>query len=319
MSNTIIYCQKHNGKDFNFNYFLYNIALFLEKNYNYEINLVHSEEFIKIKDIDTRVLDCQLAIYYNDVDVLKGICYADTDTPLSSIFYTRNNPNDLFLHAQNGSTQMFYCDNIQFGFEFINYLPENEFMDFDNYYNRRLYQKKLKDKLIFRGNYVNMPRNSVLFLKNNEYCNVGGHITDYFDTLTEYKVGLSIPGLGELCYRDVEYMAIGIPFIKVEYETKWDPELIPNYHYISIDRKDVPSFYTVKWDDGRFENLYSEHWLECERFGSEELSKLYINKFMEVKDNLEFLDFISTNARKYYNDNLHPLNRTQKIINLLKI
>ena len=47
MSNTIIYCQKHNGKDFN--YFLYNIALFLEKNYNYEINLVHSEEFIKIK------------------------------------------------------------------------------------------------------------------------------------------------------------------------------------------------------------------------------------------------------------------------------
>ncbi len=42
-------------------------------------------------------------------------------------------------------------------------------------------------------------------------------------------------------------------------------------------------------------------------------------RFLEVKDNKDFLDFISNNARKYYEDNLtmnNSIELTYKILNL---
>jgi hypothetical protein len=295
-----IYCQNNMGKDFQ--YYLHTIALFLNKNYGYKIQYVMNDQFIKIGDFETTILDCQLLIHYEDIDVIKGICFCDTDSLLSGLFYKRNNINDLFLHSQNGSTLIRFYKERDYKFKFvpINYLPESPmYSSFDNYYLKRLSQKNFKDKMVFRGNVNSMPRESAKLMVGNEYFDGYDYLSvhQYFDSLTEYKVGLSIPGIGEICHRDVEYMAIGLPFIKFEYLTKWEPKLIPNYHYISIDRIGE---------------------IDQERYGGEEYSNLYLKRFLEVKDDKEFLNFISKNSRKYYEENLHPLTRLNKIIKIIE-
>lgn len=295
----VIYCQNWTHKDFQ--YHLYSVALFLHKTYGFRIQIVDSEEFIKIGNHQTRVLDCQLMIHYEDLDIVKGICYCDADSPLSGLFYHRNNPNDIFIHAQSGTSEIRWYDKYGYKFKFIplNYLPEQTIIGLDNFYIRRLYQTEFIDKMVFRGNVGALPRTTPTFLLGNQYFDGYDYLSreQYFDSLTKYKVGLSIPGVGEICHRDVEYMAIGIPFIKFEFLTKWSPELIPNYHYISIDRIDIEA--------GK------------ERYGGEVYAELYIKRFLEVKDDKEFLDFISTNSRKYYYENLHPLNRFDKLIKLI--
>jgi len=295
-----IFCQNNIGKDFQ--YYLHTIALFLNKNYGYKIQYVVNNQIIKISNFEVIVLDCQLLIHYEYVDVIKGICFCDTDSLLSNLFYERNNPNDLFLHSQNGNTLIRFHKERNHKFKFIpvNYLPESAiFSSFDNYYLKRLSEKNFKDKMVFRGNVNVMPRNSAKLMVGNEYFDGCDYlpIHNYFDSLTKYKIGLAIPGVGEICHRDVEYMAIGLPFIKFEYLTKWNPELIPNYHYISIDRIGE---------------------IDQERYGGEKYSKLYLKRFLEVKDDLEFLNFISKNSRKYYEDNLHPLTRLDNIIKIIE-
>lgn len=65
------------------------------------------------------------------------------------------------------------------------------------------------------------------------------NIDQYLEMAIKYKVGLGISSLAELCYRDIEYMAVGIPMIRLEYVTKTNPPLIPNFHYIAVDRKNI--------------------------------------------------------------------------------
>jgi hypothetical protein len=84
-------------------------------------------------------------------------------------------------------------------------------------------------------------------------------------------------------------MALGIPFIRYEYQTNLYPPLIPNYHYISIPYDlDMPKDNDVMTD----------------RLGNEKHAKKIEDRFNEVIKNKEFLNFISKNARKYYEDNL---------------
>jgi hypothetical protein len=97
-------------------------------------------------------------------------------------------------------------------------------------------------------------------------------------------------------------MAMGIPLIRFEYLSKLKIPLIPNYHYISVDRPDdLNSF------------------LKQDKDGNDSHANLITNKFLEVKDNKVFLNFISKNAKKYYEDYLSPtssIDYTRKLLTL---
>ena len=81
---------------------------------------------------------------------------------------------------------------------------------------------------------------------------------------------------GEWCYRDVEYLAAGIPFIRQEYEDSvWGGSYLPNVHYISIPLADIKRAFRAGSCNG--------------------VAKLYKQKYEEVKDNQELLDAISRN------------------------
>ena len=160
--------------------------------------------------------------------------------------------------------------------------------DLEFYYDKRKKIHNKIDKLYFRGEEMNRPilnhfNNDILYKPNKTHADL------YFDEVINYSIGLSIAGVGEMCYRDIEYMSLGIPFIRFEYQTTLDPPLIPNYHYISI-----PYDETIPKHNGT----------HTDRLGDETHVKKIEEKFLEVINNKSLLDFIGRNARKYYEDNL---------------
>jgi hypothetical protein len=169
--------------------------------------------------------------------------------------------------------------------------------DLEVHYEKRKTINNFIDKMYFRG--TSISDRPIVTHINQDYLNgynpIGSPPT-YFNDLINYKIGLSVAGRGELCYRDIEYMALGIPFIRFEYISELNPNLIPNFHYISIDRP---------------EDLLKD------RLGNIEHAKMIEKRFLEVKDDLEFLNFISNNARDYYTTYLNRGNNVNHTLNLL--
>lgn len=172
----------------------------------------------------------------------------------------------------------------------------------DQYYTERKQISTFFDKMCFWGMTSERP---ILQYFNNFLLDGPNYIGDqdkYFSNLIKYKVALSISGIGELCYRDIECMAVGVPIIRFQYQTDLYEPLIPNYHYISVDYdKTIP----------KHNEIYTD------RLGNYTHSSQIENRFKEVKDDLDFLNFISNNARKYYEDNLTSPNRVNKTLKIL--
>lgn len=85
---------------------------------------------------------------------------------------------------------------------------------------------------------------------------------------------------GEFCYRDTEYMSIGLPFIRIEYKDNVYNGLIPNYHYIVIPREKA--------------------YLAYEKSGNQGVANLIKEKYSDVIDDNEFLKYISKNQLEWF-------------------
>jgi hypothetical protein len=181
------------------------------------------------------------------------------------------------------------------------YFPSNEY-DLEFFYNKRKSFDVLIDKLYFRGDTRSRP---ILDYFNSDMLYGGGPIggfESYANELINYSVALSVAGRGELCYRDVECMGMGIPFIRFEYLSQLKEPLIPNYHYISVDRPDD-----------------LKDWMNLDRNGLQHHADLISERFLEVKDDTEFLNFISKNAREYYENYLSPQSSIKYTLYLLNL
>lgn len=119
----------------------------------------------------------------------------------------------------------------------------------------------------------------------------------YYLDLDKYNTPYDHPG--EFCYRDIEYLSCGVPFIRIEFKDQVKDPLLPNHHYISIPR----------------EHAYVAY----EKGGDEAVANLYIEKYNEVIGDNKFLEFISKNQIKWYDKNLGNNNKeklTFKWLNL---
>jgi hypothetical protein len=170
--------------------------------------------------------------------------------------------------------------------------------DLTVFYDKRQNIKNFKETLYFKG--TSLEDRKIL---NHVNKNI---ITDfrviipsfYFEDLITHKLALSVDGRGEFCYRDVECFGIGIPIIRFEYVSKFNSPLIPNYHYISIPRPDDMDLY---------------------RLGNENHAKLLEERYYEVINDNEFLEFISKNAKQYYDDNFSLEKKIKNTFNLLNL
>lgn len=123
----------------------------------------------------------------------------------------------------------------------------------------------------------------------------------YFEAMISCRVGLSYftdyeisYRYNELCFRDMEYAALGIPFLRIEFYLPLKNQLIPDYHYISIPR----------------EKAYYEY----KTGGNKAVSELIVKRFNEVKDDYKYLEFISSNIKSWYDENASLSGMTKNYI-----
>ncbi len=176
------------------------------------------------------------------------------------------------------------------------YFPSNKY-DLDLKYQNRNNIVDYVDKFVFWG--TSLEDRKILSHFSPKYFDGGmsiGEFDSYSNKLMTYKMALSISGRGEFCYRDIENFAMGIPIIRFEFTNKMSVPLIPNYHYISVDRPVD---------------------LIHDRLGEKNHAEMIENRFLETKDDVDFLKFISNNARDYYINNLSPINSVEKTYYLL--
>ena len=178
------------------------------------------------------------------------------------------------------------------------YYFQTDFVNLDVLYEKRKHIKTKLDKIYFKGSTSYRPFLDYIssdIITNNDTVTP---TENYLNDLINYKLGLSIDGVGEFCYRDIELMGMGVPMLRYEFVSQMNTPLIPNYHYISVDRpKDLL--------------LYRE--------GTKKHAAKLIERYEEVIDDKEFLEFISKNARQYFNDNLKYKNLIPKTFQLLKL
>lgn len=295
-----------------YNLFWDELTDFLKKTNNIEENRFFEDAHFGRMKIELKkkqkeyleVLECEYVIEDKDTGEFWVLSVAEQLT--NAVLDEQNNPFlRKVLYSQYIPDQIVHhC-----GFNSHKYLPwiffPQNVVDLEKYYRERKNKTNLIPKLFFKGNTEYRP---IVDHINKNIISETTRVVDkdYFDVLTDYEVCLSIGGVanGDLCYRDIECMALGIPILRFDFVTTLNPPLVPNYHYISIPiQLDFPSVNNVLKD----------------RLGTKNHAKLIEEKFQEVIHKRDFLNYISSNARKYYEKYLSVGSRVSHTINLLSI
>lgn len=162
--------------------------------------------------------------------------------------------------------------------------------EMEKIYNNR---SVMFEKLFFRGwlwdfrkkMVEGMSREDIVIIDKNE-SNQNLKYIDYLYEISKYSCSLSLPGGTEVCNRDIECFFIGVPVIRPHLQIDYPEPLIPNYHYINCYH------YCDYMDNGNPKYL-----------SFEDFKKNLIYTWDKVKNNKEYLDFISTNARDWVTKN----------------
>jgi hypothetical protein len=125
----------------------------------------------------------------------------------------------------------------------------------------------------------------------------------YLQESFQFRLALSIGGgggalCGDLCFRDIEMFGLGIPLMRPKLIVENSEPLIPNFHYVAVDAEFDPEY--------RYAN-------------PEELSKRIANRYREVINDIEFLEFVKNNAKNWYENNISYPKITYNIIKLLNL
>lgn len=106
---------------------------------------------------------------------------------------------------------------------------------------------------------------------------------DYINEITKHKVALSLNGKGEVCHRDIEYFGSGTPNIRTTFRSEFHNTLVPNHHYIEVKVRDIPTEDKVEY----YKILKERFW----------------QRYSEVINDIDYLQFVADNARKWYLEN----------------
>ena len=299
------------------------LANYYKTTYNAEIVYLKSilsekGQNLYCPELNYNLKDTDFVVYDTKKDIIKiltwneaNIC-CETGLSLTDALEIRNNSEDIL--AVGHSSQFFYDEiekkvvipkKFRFKVKDTTWYPFECKVSFDEIYENRK-KFKLIDKLFWRSS---TRREDPFVLSELGICNSDIRkfiaMEDYIKVASQYKIGLAISSVGEKCYREMEYMAIGLPFIRLEFVGNHNPPLIPNFHYIAINRDEY--------------NIKPDTWSCTEdRAGGPEYVEAYKNKFLQVKDDEKLLNFISENARNYYNENCKDPIRITKLLEIFE-
>ena len=269
----------------------------------YPIKLLYDEQNTNVSH-STLMLECEMILENYDTKQLKVLSVSDYFTHanlglfnnevaqpyISKILLSQFNRRLIQDHCYNKPIDSVYSPWI--------YFPSNLY-DLNELYNKRQKISSLIDKFYFRGS--GLEHRPMIKHFNQQLFYGGGPIGNfesYANEAIQYKIGFSCAGSAQFCYRDIEYMAMGIPMLRFEYTNEMNPLLIPNFHYIAVQ---PPMQHTAEL------NTTEEH------------SQLIEQKFLQIKDNIDFLQYIASNAREYYLNHIYGFNGVTHTLRLLDI
>lgn len=216
-----------------------------------------------------------------------------------------------FMMVEKNNTDVNLPSNITDIYRSFYYNP---FSDKHDELKTELYQarnnKNTKDILYFRGYMWDFRKamvsgmkkyDSVLVIDKNKNKNCLLNYDEYLKDIGQYRCSLSLPGGTEICNRDIECFGIGVPVIRSHLDINYPEPLIPNYHYINC-------YHDCKYLDG---NPY---------YANPKEFQTYLMYYWEkVRNNFEYLDFISNNARKWYVKNCTLNNNIEYLLNNMNL
>lgn len=159
------------------------------------------------------------------------------------------------------------------------------------FHHRLNFSETIDPRLIFRGYIWDFREKMIDKIKYHEDIiiidkNINNNNLNYNEFIKElggYRASLSLPGGTNICHRDIESFAIGIPVFRPLLTTNYPDPLIPNYHYMC--------FYSMC----DYTNEHNPQFLSYLDFQD---NLLYW--WNTLKNNKEYLDYISINAREWF-------------------
>lgn len=287
---------------------LLELALHVVEKYGAKFEYQKGGHLVIEKFDNYRLPDSEILIHDEVNDRLYGLHWGETRTGMMDIFEKRNNPNDILLVTQFYNIYQRNFDRSTWNFKIKNtvYYPFVPQANHEYYYRQRKIIEMTKPETIIDKVFCLFTtirpiglqlREAGLVTEATNFMN----IHDYLNLAINYKMGLALSGVAEVNFREIEYMAVGIPMLRMEYMTQLDPPLIPNYHYIAVSREGFP------WD------MYAE------RNGGPEYVEAYIKRYNEVKDDKELLSFVAKNAKEYYQAYCSPENRLKHLLTQIEL
>jgi hypothetical protein len=236
-----------------------------------------------------------------DGEKMKGFFYPGGFNYLD--YYTFKNTSKFNLDLK-------FPSDIEFIYKPFFYGPYFDccYDEIEKIYNEGLTKEKI-NKLYFRGWLWDFRKEMVSDLNMEDIIiidkNENNQNLTYQNFLKEsslYSASLSLPGGNEMCNRDIECFGIGVPVIRPSLNINYDDPLIPNYHYISC-------YHFCDYSDGGHPKYISY----------EDFKKNLISTWNKVKNNKEYLDFISKNARSWFERNCTVDKNTNSILKKLNL
>lgn len=299
-----IYLSYKFGGDWTINDLMLEMTHDLKSKYNAEVHYEYNVQQ-KVETFDYLLPDCEILIYEEATDTLKAITYSEHRSGLWNIFNIRNKPQDILvvLHQDGWGLRNINLNKPNFTIKnttFYSFLPN---LNMRYYYNKRrtISYENMDNRMFFgcttgRGDEKALIEQGII---NEMFPPLP--MTEYLLKAIKHKVGLALPGVAELCHRDLDYMGVGLPVLRMEYAQEYSPDFIPNFHYIAVDRENLPK-------DSHLDLV-----------GGPEYVEKYIGRYNEIKNDYKFLDFISKNAIEYYEENCTPHRRVAKMLEKLEL
>jgi hypothetical protein len=215
-----------------------------------------------------------------------------------------------FKHLERDNKDIDCPINIEKIYNSFYYCPHNA--GFEDYYTN-LYENRYIEnttpELYFRGYMWDFRKDMVRELDDDSIKIIDKNNTekdnlDYEHYLADslgYRGVLSLPGGNEMCNRDIEGFAIGTPVFRPTISVQYEDPLISNYHYVSF-------YDNCKYWDG--DPWYSSH---------DSFSKSLHDCWYRMKHNVQYLNFVASNARSWYLKNCTFENNMKYLITKLKL
>jgi hypothetical protein len=145
--------------------------------------------------------------------------------------------------------------------------------------------KTIPEKLKFKG-FLYDFREHLSLDDRFDVRNKDKYAEEYIEELATERISLGLHGAGETCPRDMEMLGLGNVMVRKNIVANYHNPLIPDVHYAGVEWKDIPYDMYYQRDD---------YW--------KELANRYYDKFQQIKNDEEYLNYVSQNARQWYVEN----------------